>query len=113
MRFLADENLRADVVTTLRSQGHDVAKVASGSSDDVVALRGKKERRVILTHDADFARTLTFPPKEFSGIVVIGVHPPRYETITAALKRFLSSHTTKDLRGKTFVLHEHTFLEIQ
>jgi hypothetical protein len=45
--------------------------------------------------------------------IVISIHPPRYETILATLENFLSSHTIKNIRGKTFVLREQTFLEIE
>jgi predicted nuclease of predicted toxin-antitoxin system len=57
MRFLANENVPGDAVTSLRQAGHDVAWVrmdAPGSSDKDVLERAVEESRVLLTFDKDF-----------------------------------------------------------
>ncbi|MBK5957569.1 hypothetical protein CCR97_05000 [Rhodoplanes elegans] len=57
MRFLANENVPASVVTALRAAGHDVAWVrtdAPGAPDDEVLARAVMDGRVLLTFDKDF-----------------------------------------------------------
>ena len=90
MRFLADENFRADVAAYLRSRGHLVVSVAGGASDDAVARLSRKKQLVILTHDRDFASTLLFPPRQYAGIIVLRVHPPSYNRCCVVLGSFLT-----------------------
>ncbi len=62
MRFLADEDVPAAVVTALRGADYDVtdiAEVASGSLDPEVLSRAGSERRLLITSDRDFG-TLVF-----------------------------------------------------
>jgi len=56
--LLADENISPDVVAALRRRGVDVTTATElglgGASDAALLDRAASERRVILTHDADF-----------------------------------------------------------
>ena len=57
MRFLANENIPAALVSALGERGHDVAWVrvdAPGSTDEVVLRRAVAEARLLLTFDKDF-----------------------------------------------------------
>ena len=57
MRILADENVARDIVTWLRTGGHDVlyaAEVQPGAADSSWTARALQEQRVILTSDKDF-----------------------------------------------------------
>lgn len=57
MRFLANENVLGDVVTSLQHAGHDVAwgrADAPGSQDEDVLERALREDRILLTFDKDF-----------------------------------------------------------
>ena len=52
MRFLADENIHADLVAWLRSGGHDVSYAAEtmpSEPDDSVLRRAREEGRVVVT----------------------------------------------------------------
>lgn len=57
MRFLANENVTADIVANLRARGHDVVWVAEGSpslfDSDVLSI-AVAEQRTLLTFDLDF-----------------------------------------------------------
>ena len=62
MRFMADENLPALVVSLLRDAGHDVAwaaeDMASAPDSDVLA-RAMREDRVVITYDkSDYGRLI-------------------------------------------------------
>ena len=58
MRLLADEHVPPAFVTTLQSEGHDVAVVGDAvefGSDDVTVLEYARETdRVLLSEDTDF-----------------------------------------------------------
>ncbi len=55
--MLADENVPTDVVSALRSNGHDLTwmrEAGPGSPDDLVLQRALAEDRIVLTFDKDF-----------------------------------------------------------
>src|SRR5205085_1482228 len=111
MRFLADENLRRDVVKYLREQGHDVLPVPPGATDAAVAALARAEGRVLLTNDADFARTLAYPPRDFPGIVVFRLHPPGRQRYVRALRRVLA-RKPEALNGKTVIVRDDSVIEL-
>jgi predicted nuclease of predicted toxin-antitoxin system len=84
MKFKTDENLPVEVVTVLCDHGHDAISVIdqnlAGSVDGVVANVCKTEQRVLMTLDLDFADIRTYPPEEYSGIIVMR---PKVQTISA------------------------------
>lgn len=55
-RVLADENVPAIVVRRLRAAGHDVSRVAPGTTDDHILTQAVREDRVLLTFDVGFGR---------------------------------------------------------
>jgi len=62
MRFLADMGISPKVVELLRSQGHEALHLHEeglGQLPDVDILKkARKEGRIVLTHDLDFAELL-------------------------------------------------------
>ena len=57
MRLLANENVSATVIHTLRQRGHDVLSAKEsmrGKSDSAVLQRARQEERLVVTHDKDF-----------------------------------------------------------
>lgn len=57
LRLLANENIAADVVDSLRGDGHDVAWIRAetpGTDDQAVLARAIQEQRILLTFDKDF-----------------------------------------------------------
>lgn len=109
MRFLVDENIRNDVKEFLISCGHDVIAVKPGSEDLEIARIAQETKRIILTHDQHFADILMFPPKEYSGIIRIKIHPPSPEIIISALNDFLPKFTPEQLNQKLFILENDGF----
>ncbi|MBI4227939.1 MAG: DUF5615 family PIN-like protein [Candidatus Omnitrophica bacterium] len=63
------------VVRALRDHGYDIADIKerglSGWTDEQVLQLAGRERRVILTHDRDFAHALFRPPAYHRGIVIM------------------------------------------
>ena len=113
MRFLADENFRLDVVKWLKLQGHDVNWAASRLPDKTLANLAKTENRILLTIDSDFAMTLMFPPRRYNGVLIFRIHPPSFEKFKKALMDFFVHRNEIEINGKTFIIEEDSFLEIE
>ncbi len=109
MRLLIDENVRQEVIDFLRSLGHDILVIPSGSEDDRIAQIAKETERIILTHDQHFADILMYSPKEYSGIIRIKIHPPSAPTIINALKDLFERLTPNQLNKKLIILEKDGF----
>lgn len=74
-RFLSDENIHADVVAFLRSEGCDVLDVKEeelDGSDDLSLVRlSVAEARTVLTHDSDFGTLAIAAQEPIFGIVYL------------------------------------------
>lgn len=75
MRFKVDENLPVDVAVRLRAAGHDAVTVAEqdmvGQVDPDLAETCRREDRVLVTLDLDFADIRAYPPEEYPGLIVL------------------------------------------
>jgi len=75
MKFKIDENLPIQAAQKLRAAGHDVMTIVEqemvGHPDESVAKICRKERRVLVTLDLDFADIRAYPPHEYPGILVL------------------------------------------
>jgi predicted nuclease of predicted toxin-antitoxin system len=70
---LADQNIHADVVRFLRGEGVDVIDVQQaglvGAEDAVILAWAVSQRRVIVSHDADFGMLAIQGGAEYLGIL--------------------------------------------
>lgn len=68
MLFTVDENLPKETVKLFESAGHDAVTVEmeglNGAPDSEVLAACKRERRTLVTLDADFADIRLYPPAE-------------------------------------------------
>ena len=110
LKLLIDENIRREVADFLAISGNDIVRVPKGSSDTLIAKIAKNERRIIITHDGDFTNMLSYPPKEYAGIIHIKIHPPKAETIIPALTKLFTKLSVKKFEKKLIILEENTFL---
>ena len=79
MKILTDENISNKLIYLLREEGHDVLAAIEEFrtiSDNNLINIAKRERRILLTLDKDFANIITYPPKDYCGIIRIRIHPP-------------------------------------
>ena len=113
MAFLLDANIPYSAkevfpkntrVSHVRDIGLDRA------SDEEIIKWAKRKQAVLVTRDFDFANILHFPPKQYSGIVILKV-PYFYsgEAIKRVLADFLSNTDEKSLAGHVVVVEEGRF----
>jgi predicted nuclease of predicted toxin-antitoxin system len=89
MRWLADECIHADVVRSLRADGHDVfyaAESARQAPDRSLVVQAMDERRIIVTEDKDFGEIVFGEGRETRGIVLLRL-PPRLWRLKGPLLR--------------------------
>lgn len=104
LKVLCDENLPRAVADWCRARGYDTAEVARGMSDSAIASLARKEKRILISFDSDFANILNYPPQEFFGIVRLNVYPPTVFLATSALElMFARFKTPKSVRGKLII----------
>ena len=107
LKFLLDENVPIEVREFLESEGFSAEYAAKGISNGRLAAVAKDRKLVLLSRDRDFLRISLFPPKEYSGIVVFQIHPPKAEKLVSALSLLLAD--VKEFKGKILVVGEEGF----
>ncbi len=79
--FKIDENLPARAADLLRAAGHDALTVLEqklgGRPDTTIAEACRSEKRALITLDLDFANIRSYPPEDYSGLVVLRL--PRHD----------------------------------
>lgn len=98
MRFLVDEDVPAKLLKFLVSRGFDSLRVDSGASDLANIQRSKKEGRVFITLDKDFASFATASPGEFD-VVFFRIHPPYADSLVAAFDNLLKNPDPAGIKG--------------
>ena len=98
MKFLVDEDVPVRLLRMLRAAGHDAQRVTPATSDRDIAALARRERRVLVTLDKDFATLFAASPTDLT-IVHIRVHPPAAPAICDAFQTLLERVPEKDLTG--------------
>ena len=110
MRFKLDENLPSEMAFLFRRAGHDALSVLDqglgGAQDSEIASICLRERRAIVTFDKDFADLRTYPPRNYSGIVVFRLHSQARDHVLGVARRFLRSLEQAELEGHLWIVEE-------
>lgn len=110
--FLLDENVDVRVGKFLKEEGYDISFVPKGIRNGEVLALAQKDKRVLVTHDTDFLDAFSIHKDRSLIIVVIRIHPPTKEAVTAAFSALLphlSSVQTPcvyELTSEGFRIHE-------
>ena len=63
----------------LTEHGHDAMTVfqenLAGAPDSDISIACQREKRALVTLDTDFADIRTYPPQDFSGLVILRIKP--------------------------------------
>ena len=107
MKIKLDENMPDDAAAILKGAGHDTSTVLvqglGGKSDSEIAASCKKQNRVLITLDADFANLSAYPPEDYPGIIVFRLAHQAKLHILAVLTRLLEPLEKKSPNGHLWI----------
>jgi len=111
LRFLADHCVPNSIIETLRHANHEVLPLKDllpvESADAIVIAKAQEIGAILLSLNGDFADIVTYPPKNYKGIIAIQLrnHPETLSHLMARLAAYLSAHPAMEhCRGKLFVV---------
>lgn len=103
LRLLLDENLSPETTEFLRSLGHDVVDTRSsqlsGASDLEILNRARRENRIVVTFNSDFADIQEIPLRSHPGVIRLRVLSPTVEVLHPILKTILAFLEREDILG--------------
>lgn len=106
MKFLADECCDANMIASLRSDGHDVLYITEfcpGKEDDEVLSKAYNDDRILLTEDKDFGELAFRMKKPAKSIVLLRFPENQYNNKTIRLNDLIITHSNK-LEGNFVVV---------
>ena len=110
MNFKIDENLPVEVAELMRQSEHDAITVLDqnlGGSDDFnVALVCKREKRILVTMDMDFADIRTYPPDEFSGLIILRLKRQDKPYVLGIVERLMHLFLDEPIDGHLWIVEE-------
>lgn len=110
MKFKIDENLPAEHAGLLRAAGHEADTVAdqglSGAQDSALIERCRRENRVLMTLDLDFANVQAYPPKSHPGIIVLRSKMQDKLTLVSLLRRIIPQLHNHPPEGQLWIVEQ-------
>jgi predicted nuclease of predicted toxin-antitoxin system len=116
MQFKTDENIPLEAVDLLRAAGHDAVSVfdqsLSGRPDSRIAAVCKRENRVLITLDTDFADIRAYRPADYPGLLVLRLAKQSAPEVLRVIRRLLEVLQTTDCRGQLWIV-EHERIRVR
>lgn len=110
MKFKIDENLPIEVAPLLREAGHDVYSVHEqglvGAKDQVLAQVCQSEHRAMVTLDTHFADIRTYPPEEYTGLIILRLARQDKPHVLEVMRRMLTLFSSETLEGKLWIVDD-------
>jgi predicted nuclease of predicted toxin-antitoxin system len=111
LRFLADHCISNTIVRTLRDAAHEVVRLRDvlpvESPDKIVIAKAQELEAILLSMNGDFADIVTYPPKDYKGIVALQMrnHVEILDPLMARLIGYLKLQPgMKHFHGKLVVV---------
>ncbi len=110
MRFKIDENLPVEIAEVLINVGHDAKTIndqqLQGIRDPVLINVCKNEKRVLITLDTDFSDIRTYPPQDFSGIIVLRVGSQAKQHVIKVFQHIIPLFEREPLNQHLWIVEE-------
>jgi predicted nuclease of predicted toxin-antitoxin system len=108
MKFKLDENMDGRLAELFIQAGHNIQTVSeqnmSGWSDEEIAQRCIAEGRCLITQDMDFANIISYPPENYTGLIVLRL-PKSTLSLQMILVRQIVSHLEEfPLAGRLWIV---------
>jgi len=111
LKFKVDENLPIEIVECLRQNKYDAFTVKEqgldGASDLNIAEVCKEEERIIVTLDTDFTDVRTYPPDDYSGIIVLRVKKQNRQHIINIFTQVVPLLSSESIKHCLWIVEEH------
>lgn len=111
LKFKIDENLPTEIVDCLISAKYDAISVFDqglvGANDSKIAEVCNKEERVIVTLDTDFMDIRTYPPDEYSAIIVIRVKNQSKRYIINVFTQMITLLKSEIIKNRLWIIEEN------
>lgn len=112
MKLKLDENLPAELMTDVRSLGHEIDSVSDegleGAPDNVVLAKARDEGRVLLTLDKGIGDIRAYKPTDYAGIVLFRTPGSGRGATLAFVRQHLARVLGFDLHGHLLVITERS-----
>ncbi|MBM4176571.1 MAG: hypothetical protein FJ213_10440 [Ignavibacteria bacterium] len=110
MQFKIDENLPIEIAELLINEGYDAKTVKEeqlrGAKDTVLIDICKMESHVLVTLDTDFSDIRSYPPHEFSGIVVLRVRSQSKRHVLKVFQQIIPLFKQEPLEQQLWIVEE-------
>lgn len=110
MKFKIDENLPTEVLSDLRTAGHEADSLPdeglAGAPDPVVLDTVQREGRILMTLDKGIADIRTYPPERYAGIVLFRPHTSGRGEVLTFVRQRLATILQMDLTGHLLIVSE-------
>jgi predicted nuclease of predicted toxin-antitoxin system len=110
MQFKIDENLPVEIAELLINAGHDAETVneqqLQGVRDPLLINICRSENRVLVSLDTDFSDITTYPPQDFSGIIVLRVGSQAKYHIIKVFQHIISFLEREPLNQHLWIVEE-------
>jgi predicted nuclease of predicted toxin-antitoxin system len=111
LRFLADHCISNTIIRGLRDAAHEVVRLWDvlpvESPDMIVIAKAQEIDAILLSMNGDFADIVTYPPKNYQGIVALQMrnHAEVLDQLMVRLTSYLRAHPEmKHYRAKLLVI---------
>ncbi|MCR6668684.1 MAG: DUF5615 family PIN-like protein [archaeon YNP-WB-040] len=88
----------------MESKGHIAEYSSKGMRNRDLASLALSKGYILVTRDHDFANTILYPPKQFHGIIILHIHPPKAEKLIEGIERLLAE--VKSYEGKLLIVRD-------
>jgi len=108
MKFKIDENLPVEIAVLLTQAGHSALTVKDqrigGSIDQALISLCVREDRTLVTLDLDFSDIRTYPPNNFSGIIVLRTRDQSKPVLMELARQLIPVLASEPLKGQLWIV---------